>query len=64
ARIDGVIRGLLPDNFKVKFYTKIGDIDPRNDNAFCFSISDKSRSIGRAALEAVLIKIKEGVIKP
>jgi len=60
ARIDGVIRGLLPDNFKVKYYTKIGDIDPRNDNAFCYSISDKSRAIGRAALEAVLINIKEG----
>ncbi len=62
ARIDGVIRGLLPDNFKVKFYTKIGDIDPRNDSAYCYSISDKSRAVGRAALEAVMIKINDGAL--
>ena len=61
SKIDGVIRGLLPDDFKVKYYTKIGDIDPRGDNAYCYSISDKSRAIGRAALEAVMVKLKEGL---
>lgn len=63
AKIDGVIRGLLPDGFKVRFYTKIGDIDPRGDNAFCYSISDKSRAIGRAALEAVMVKLNEGIFQ-
>jgi len=59
AQIGGVIRGLLPDNFKAKFYTKLGDIDPRGDRSFCYSISDKSRAIGRAVLEAVMRRINQ-----
>lgn len=58
ARFDGFIRGLLPDNFTVAPYAKLGDIDPRDDRSYCFSISDKSRSIGRAVLEAVLAAMK------
>lgn len=58
AQIDGVIRGLLPDNFKAKYYTKLGDIDPRGDRSFCYTISDKSRAIGRAVLDAVLRRIR------
>jgi len=60
ARFDGVIRGLLPDNIKVKVYAKLGDIDPRKDSAYCYSISDKSRAIGRGVLEEILSRLKEG----
>lgn len=59
AKFDGFIRGLLPSGMRVKYYTKLGDIDPRNDRSYCFSISDKSRAIGRAVLEAVMERIKE-----
>lgn len=58
AQIDGVVRGILPDRTIVKYYTKLGDIDPRNDACYCYTISDKSRAIGRAVLEAILIKLK------
>jgi xanthine dehydrogenase accessory factor len=54
APFDGVIRGLLQAGLAVRAGMKIGDLDPRNDPAFCTLISDKSLSIGGGVLEALL----------
>ena len=54
APFDGVIRGLLHDGLQVRKGMKIGDLDPRNDPAFCTLVSDKSLSIGGGVLEAIL----------
>jgi xanthine dehydrogenase accessory factor len=59
AQISGVIRGLLWDGLTVKRGTKVGDIDPRDVHANCFTISDKARALGRAALEAILLCERE-----
>jgi len=54
ASIDGVLRGLIRDGLKVKKELKIGDIDPRGEKEYCFTISDKARAIGGGVLEAIL----------
>ena len=55
ASISGVLRGILPDGFKVKFHEKLADIDPRdNEYKNCFLISDKARCIAGGVLEAIL----------
>ncbi len=54
ASISGVIRGLIMDGCQVKKGWKIGDIDPRNNKDFCYTISEKARAIGGAVLEAIL----------
>jgi xanthine dehydrogenase accessory factor len=56
APFDGVIRGLLHDGLQVKTGMKIGDLDPRNDPAYCSLISDKALSVGGGVLEALLSK--------
>lgn len=54
AQIDGVIRGLIRPGIMVSKGMKIGDIDPRGQVEYCFSVSEKSRAIGGAVLEAIL----------
>jgi xanthine dehydrogenase accessory factor len=54
AGIDGVLRGLIRPNSNVSQGLKIGDIDPRGDVSYCFTISDKARAIGGSVLEAIL----------
>ncbi len=54
AGIAGVVRGLIQEGFAVKQGMKIGDIDPREKPAYCFSISDKARAVGGGVLEAIL----------
>lgn len=60
ATLSGVIRGLLHDGLFVDKGFKIGDIDPRDVLKHCFSISDKARSIGGGALEAVIHLLYKG----
>lgn len=56
ATLDGVIRGMIRDNFEVKKGLKIIDIDPRYEEVEnCFTISDKARAIGGAVLEAIMM---------
>ncbi len=56
ATMDGVLRGLIRDGFRVHQGLKIADIDPRaSEKENCFTISDKARCIGGAVLEAVLL---------
>jgi xanthine dehydrogenase accessory factor len=53
APFNGVIRGLIHNGLTVKKGTKVGDVDPRGDPAYCFMISDKSLAIGGGVLEAM-----------
>ncbi len=52
--IAGVLRGLIHNSIQVHEGLKIGDVDPRNDPAFCWTVSDKALAIGGGALEAIL----------
>jgi xanthine dehydrogenase accessory factor len=54
SRLDGVLRGLIRSETKVIQGLKIGDVDPRGQEQFCYSISEKARAIGGSVLEAVL----------
>lgn len=54
AKIDGVVRGMIRDGYKVTVGMKIGDIDPRGKVEYCYEISDKARAIGGGVLEAIL----------
>lgn len=54
AEIDGLIRGLIASGMQVTKGLKLGDIDPKGDASNCSTISDKSRTIGGAVLEAIL----------
>jgi len=54
AQIDGVVRGLIRSAIAVTEGLKIGDIDPRGNKAFCYTISEKSRALGGTVLEGIL----------
>jgi xanthine dehydrogenase accessory factor len=54
ALIGGIIRGLLRDGAEVHQGMKVGDVDPRRIEGFCYTISDKSRTIAGGVLEAIL----------
>jgi len=49
----GVLRGLIYSESWVTKGMKVGDIDPRGIREYCFTVSDKARSIGGAVLEAI-----------
>ena len=53
AEISGVLRGLIYTKSWVTKGMKVGDIDPRGIREYCFTVSDKARSLGGAVLEAV-----------
>ncbi len=53
AAIDGILRGLIRE-IPVKAGKKLGDIEPRGERSYCFTISDKARAIGGGVLEAVM----------
>ncbi|MEA2086762.1 MAG: selenium-dependent molybdenum cofactor biosynthesis protein YqeB [Candidatus Caldatribacteriota bacterium] len=53
AEISGVLRGLIYPQSRVTEGMKVGDIDPRGVREYCFTVSDKARSIGGAVLEAI-----------
>jgi len=57
APLEGVLRGLIHPTVDVVPGMKIGDLDPRVDSAYCFTVSDKSLAIGGGVLEAVLSHI-------
>jgi xanthine dehydrogenase accessory factor len=54
AGIDGALRGLIRSGTQVKQGLKIGDIDPRGEQDYCFTLSDKARAIAGSVLEAIL----------
>lgn len=64
SKLDGVIRGMIRDGYHVYKEMKMGDVDPRANVDYCFSISDKARAIGGGVLEAILYFInKNGGLK-
>jgi len=54
AKITGVIRGQISWGREVKKDWKIGDIDPRDEEKYCYRISDKSLAVAGGVLEAIL----------
>ena len=54
AAIPGVVRGLLRDGTPVTKGLKAGDVDPRGNKEYCYTISDKGRTISGGVLEAIL----------
>lgn len=53
AAVGGIIRGLLTDGFECKRpMFKCGDVDPRADPSFIYSVTDKTRCIAGAVLLA------------
>ena len=57
APLSGVLRGLIHDGVRVEQGLKIGDIDPRGQASYCFTISDKSLAVGGGVLEAILVHL-------
>jgi xanthine dehydrogenase accessory factor len=59
AMFDGVLRGLIHPSVPVTKGIKIGDLDPRDVDRHCFTISEKSLAIGGAVLEAILVWLNQ-----
>lgn len=55
AGLDGALRGLIRPGVQVTRGLKIGDVDPRGDVSYCYTISEKARAIGGTVLEALLM---------
>ncbi|HEY9069708.1 MAG TPA: selenium-dependent molybdenum cofactor biosynthesis protein YqeB [Candidatus Ozemobacteraceae bacterium] len=56
--IAGVLRGVLHDGLTVTPNLKLADVDPRGEVRACFTLSDKSRTVSGAVLEAVLNRFR------
>ena len=54
ASINGVLRGLLRTDTPVAALVKIGDVDPRGHEEYCWTISEKARAIGAAVLLGIM----------
>lgn len=54
AKVNGVIRGIMRSGIRITKNFKLGDIDPRGDAGYCYTISDKARAVAGSVLEAVL----------
>jgi xanthine dehydrogenase accessory factor len=54
-RLTGAVRGLVHPGLTVHKGMKIGDVDPRDDPTYIYTISDKALAIGGAVLAAVLM---------
>lgn len=56
ATMDGILRGIIRNNSKIKKNLKIADIDPRvGEIKNCETISDKARCIAGGVLEAIMM---------
>ncbi|MFZ3131322.1 MAG: selenium-dependent molybdenum cofactor biosynthesis protein YqeB [Desulfosporosinus sp.] len=57
----GVLRGLLRTDTPIAGYVKIGDVDPRGHEDYCWTITEKARSLGGAVLLGIL---ECGILSP
>lgn len=57
ASISGMLRGLIRPDTPVTNGLKVGDVDPRGQNALPDNISEKARAIGGAVLECILNRL-------
>ena len=53
SALNGVVRGCIRPGLTVPQGMKLGDVDPRGYVDYCFTVSEKARSLGGAVLEAV-----------
>ncbi len=53
AQLGGVVRGLLADELDVRVGMKVGDVDPRDDPALCYRVSDKAWQVAEGVLRAI-----------
>lgn len=58
---NGVLRGLLRTETPVAKQVKIGDVDPRGNEGFCWTITEKARALGGAVLLGIL---EGGILNP
>ena len=54
STISGVLRGLLADGTNTYKGMKAGDVDPRGNKEYCYTVSDKALAIAGGVLEAIL----------
>lgn len=54
AGVGGVLRGLIRPGYAVRQGLKVGDVDPRGERAYLYSIGEKPRSLGGAVLQAIM----------
>lgn len=54
APISGVLRGMIRNKYEVSKGMKIGDVDPRGVIEYCYTISDKARTIAGGVLEVLM----------
>ena len=64
APFAGILRGLVHASVPVSAGMKIGDLDPRAQRSYCYTVSDKSLAIGGGVLEAILAAIHRGLLPP
>ena len=57
----GVLRGLLRTETPVAEYVKIGDVDPRGHEEYCWTITEKARALGGAVLLGIM---EGGILSP
>lgn len=62
ATLDGMLRGLLRTQTPVDAQVKIGDIDPRGQQEYCWTISEKARLIGAAVLLGSIVWLRDNNI--
>lgn len=54
SAINGVLRGLLRTDTCVAALVKIGDVDPRGQEEYSWTISEKARALGTAVLLEIM----------
>ena len=59
AKFSGALRGLLHDGLMVDEGFKIGDLDPRSEREYCFTVSDKALAVAGGVMAALL---SQGII--
>ena len=62
AKISGVVRGLIHDGLMVNEGEKLGDVDPRGNIKYCYTISDKGRTIKPEEFQKQLCIFKQYVV--
>jgi xanthine dehydrogenase accessory factor len=61
APFPGMVRGLARDGLAVEQGMKVGDVEPRVDPRLCYLTSDKALAVAGGVLEAVLMKLRDGI---
>ena len=60
SKIKGILRGLIREGTWVPAGLKVGDVDPRGNPDYCYTISEKARAIAGGVLEGILRYYNQG----